>query len=543
MVYTRFYYHDKIVINNIRILLIIIKIMIKNETIEEVESSKMAELLDDASVTKQIKEGDKLTGKIVDITSHAAYVDLGVIGAGIIYGKEVKEGFGLQQKKLGIGDKISAAVILVENEDGYVELSITEAVREEAWRDLLDKQENKEPVNVKILDVNKGGLMIELNGIRGFMPVSQLTAEHYPRVEDGDKNKILDILKGFTDTEMTVCVIAVDEAEEKLIVSEKEAHKDKERELIAEFKVGDIIEGEVSGVVDFGAFVKFLPPSKAGSKSDEDELEGLVHISQLDWQLISNPREVVKVGDKVKAKVISIDGTRISLSIRDLKNDPWMSVEEKYKVGGEYTGKINKINHFGAFVYLDKDIHGLAHISGFPGYPKKNIDEVVEMDKEYIWKVMSVESKSHRMGLKFVGEIGAKSEDKKESTKNEIKADVKVSQPKASQTSSEKSKIIDDKVDNKKKKVAKKDVASDDLTKIEGIGPKIAEVLAGKGVKTFADLAEAKDKDVQEMIKDVRGNHDATTWNEQAKLASEGKWDELKKIQDKLDGGRIESKK
>ena len=515
--------------------------MTKNEIVEEVESSKMAQLLEDSAVTKLIKEGDKLTGKIVDITSHAAYVDLGLTGAGIIYGKEVKDGFGLQQKKLGVGDEISAVVILIENEDGYVELSITEAVREEAWRDLIEKQEDKKPVSVKILDVNKGGLMIELNGIRGFMPVSQLTAEHYPRVEDGDKNKILETLKGFIDTEMTVCVIAADESEEKLIVSEKEAHKDKERELIAEFKVGDIVEGEVSGVVDFGAFVKFLPPSKAGSDAEEDELEGLVHISQLDWQLISNPREVVKVGDKVKAKVISIDGTRISLSIRDLKNDPWMSVGEKYKVGKEYTGKINKINHFGAFVYLDKDIHGLAHVSGFPDYPKKSIDEVVEMEKEYTWKVMSVEANSHRMGLKFVGEKG------------KVDSDKKIAQPKTGQTSSEKpKKDVNDKVEDKDEKnppkvdqqtgkTVKKDTKkkADDLTKIEGIGPVIVKALAKGGVSTFAELAEAKDEDTQEMIKDVRGNHKTDTWNEQAALARDEKWDKLEKMQDELDGGRV----
>ena len=513
--------------------------MTKNEIIEDVESSKMAELLEDSSTSKQIKEGDKLTGKIVDITSHAAYVDLGLIGAGIIYGKEVKDGFGLQQKKLGVGDEISAAVILIENEDGYVELSITEAVREEAWRDLIEKQEDKKPVSVKILDVNKGGLMIELNSIRGFMPVSQLTAEHYPRVEDGDKNKILEILKGFIDTEMTVCVIAADESEEKLIVSEKEAHKDKERELIAEFKVGDIVEGEVSGVVDFGAFVKFLPPSKIGSDAEEDELEGLVHISQLDWQLISNPREVVKVGDKVKAKVISIDGTRISLSIRDLKNDPWMSVEKKYKVGGEYTGKINKINHFGAFVYLDKDIHGLAHVSGFPGYPKKNIDEVVEMEKEYTWRVMSVEANSHRMGLKFVGEKGKVDSDEKvdgegidgSNAKSKVKSKI-----------DEKSKKdMNDKVEDKDEKNSPKadqqTGKADDLTKIEGIGPVIVKALTKGGVSTFAELAEAKDEDTQEMIKDVRGNHKTDTWNEQAALARDEKWDELEKLQGELDGG------
>jgi len=506
-----------------------------NKEIEEKEnsSSKMEELLESAPV-KVIKDGEKITGKIVDITSNAAYVDLGAFGAGIIYGKEIKDGFGLSRQKLGIGDEISAVVVEPENEEGYVELSITEAVREEAWRDLLEKQESKEPVKVKILDANKGGLMIELNGMRGFMPVSQLTAEHYPRVEDGDKNKILDILKGFVDTEMTVCVIAADEAEDKLIVSEKEAFKDKEREFISEFKVGDIVEGEISGVVDFGAFVKFLPPSKKETGTDEDKLEGLVHISQLDWQLISNPRDVVKVGDKVKAKIISIDETRISLSIRDLKNDPWMSVEEKYKVGEEYKGKINKINHFGAFVYLDKDIHGLAHVSSFPGYPKKSIDEVVEMDKEYMWKIMSVEPNSHRMGLKFVGEVGksssSKKEDKDKTASDKDKRDKKAEKTEKKESSSEK---------KAETKAVKKDKTGevDDLTKIEGIGPKIAEVLTKNGIDSFAKLAEAKDEDIQEMIKDVRGNHQAGTWNEQATLARDGKWDELKKMQDALDGG------
>ncbi len=512
--------------------------------VKEEVSSKMEELLETMPV-KVVKDGEKITGKIVDITNNAAYVDLKSFGAGIIYGKEIKDGFGLNRQKLGIGDKISAVVVEPENEEGYVELSITEAVREEAWRDLVEKQENKEPVSVKILDANKGGLMIELNGMRGFMPVSQLTAEHYPRVEDGDKNKILDILKGFVDTEMTVCVIAADEAEDKLIVSEKEAFKDKEKEFIAEFKVGDIVEGDISGVVDFGAFVKFLPPSKEKTGTDEDKLEGLVHISQLDWQLISNPRDVVKVGDKVKAKIISIDDSRISLSIRDLKNDPWMSVEETYKVGGEYKGKINKINHFGAFVYLDKDIHGLAHVSSFPGYPKKSIDEVVEMEKEYMWKIMSVEPNSHRMGLKFVGEVGkesiksVKSPKKAEKSvkpeKTEEKSENKDKAKKKEKVKSEEKKEV--KSEKTKKETKTKTSEGDDLTKIEGIGPKIAEVLAKNGIDTFAKLAEAKDEDIQKMIKDVKGNHKADTWNEQASLARDEKWDELKKMQDELDGG------
>ena len=414
-----------------------------------------------------LKEGQKIKGKVLDITSRAVYVDLGIAGTGIIYGKEIKDGFGISRKTLSVGDEITAAVIEPENEDGYVELSIAEAVREEAWKDLQEKEKKREPVKVRILDANKGGLIIELNGIRGFMPVSQLTAEHYPRVEDGDKNKILEILKKFVDTEMTVCVINADPEEDKLIVSEKEAFKDKEKEFISEFKVGDIVEGEVSGVVDFGAFIKFLPPSKKKDGTDEDKLEGLVHISQLDWQLINNPRDVIKVGDKVKAKIISIDDTRISLSIRALKDDPWMSVKEKYQVGGEYKGKIKKFNHFGAFVYLDDDIHGLAHVSSFPGYPRKSIDEVVELGKEYMWRVMSIEPDAHRMGLKFVGEVKKGVEEKKTVKKQSTdKAELAEKQPtekKAPKVTAKK----EETTDCEKKEEKKKDKTEDNAQKKE----------------------------------------------------------------------------
>lgn len=380
------------------------------------EKSVMAQLLDDYPVKVPL-EGEKIEGRVVGMDSNALYLDLGVFGSGIVYGKDIKDGFGENRKKLKNSDKVVAVVLDLENEDGYVELSITEAVREEAWQDLNVKKENRDIIDVKILDANKGGLMIELNGITGFMPVSQLTAEHYPRVEDGDKNKILEILRTYMGTEMSVCVLDANKEDDKLIVSEKEANRDREKHAIAELKVGDIIEGEASGIVDFGAFVKFLPPSKKDSKKEEDKLEGLVHISQLDWQLIDDPRKIVKVGDKVKAKIISIDDTRISLSVRALKNDPWASVGDRYKVGDKVAGKVHKINHFGAFVYLDQDIHGLAHVSGFSEYPRKGIDEIVKMEGEYYWQIMSMEPNEHRMGLKFSGEIKKAKKNKEEDDK------------------------------------------------------------------------------------------------------------------------------
>ena len=219
--------------------------------------------------------------------------------------------------------------------------------------------------------------------------------------------------------------------------------KKKEKTAISELKVGDIIEGDVSGVVDFGAFIKFFPPSKEDSDNEEDKLEGLVHISQLDWQLIEDPRKIIKVGDKVKAKIISIDDTRISLSVRDLKKDPWIIAEDKFKAGDIVEGKVHKINHFGAFVYLDEDIHGLAHVSGFDDYPQKGIDEIVQIGESYMWQIMSMEPRDHRMGLKYSGQVGKVKQGKVEAEKTEEKDDKK---------SEEKSKQ-----DDKKKKKAKKE--------------------------------------------------------------------------------------
>ena len=393
----------------------------EEKNIEEASENKMEELLKD-KLPVIPEEGTKVKGKVIEIDTHALFVDLGEMGVGIIYGKEVKDGFGSNRKKLKPGDEITASVVDEENEEGYVELSVREAIRDEAWKDLEKKKDSGEVISVKILDANKGGLMVEVNNITGFMPVSQLTAEHYPRVEDGDKNKIFEILKSYVNNEMRVCVIDAIQEEDKLIVSEKEAYKEEEKKNIAEFKVGDVVEGEVSGVVDFGVFIKFFPPSRKDSKDDTDKLEGLVHISQLDWKLIDNPRDVVSIGDKVKAKIISIDDTRISLSVRELKADPWSQVGDKYKVGDIVEGVVNKLNHFGAFVYLNEDIHGLSHISEFISkYPGKNVDEVIQVNETYLWQIMSMDPDKHRMGLKFMGEVKDKEKIVKESKTSEIK--------------------------------------------------------------------------------------------------------------------------
>ena len=338
--------------------------------------------------------GDVLPGVVIDIAAHSILLDLGAFGAGIVLGKEMKDG--LLTAKVKVGDAVTATLTDLENEDGYIELSIREASYEKAWEDIEVKRTNKDVVTTKVLEANKGGLMVEINGITGFLPVSQLASEHYPRVEDGDKNKILELLKRLIGQELSVRILDADRVAEKLIVSEKAAQSERDRALIGQLAVGDIIEGDVSGVVDFGAFVKFEP---RGARKGQ-KLEGLVHISELAWQLIDNPREIVKTGDHVRAKVIGVEDTRISLSIKVLKEDPWANVKERYNVGDVVTGKVDKINHFGAFVYLDQDIHGLAHVSEFHEiFPKKKMEELFTVGQEYQWKILSIEPRTHRMGL------------------------------------------------------------------------------------------------------------------------------------------------
>jgi small subunit ribosomal protein S1 len=293
----------------------------------------------------------------------------------------------------------------LENEEGYIELSIREASYEKAWEDIEKKRNAGDKVKTKVISANKGGLLIEINGIAGFLPVSQLSSKNYPRVEDGDKNKILNLLKKLVGKELEVCVLDIDREAEKLIASEKAAQSDKEKETISNFKVGDVISGEISGVVDFGAFVKFSPINEFGEANEKEKVEGLVHISELAWQLIENPRTIVKVGDKVEAKIIGIDNDKISLSIRALQADPWSEATNKYKVGDIVTGKVHKINHFGAFVYLDNDIHGLAHISEMlDTHPGKNINDLIKTGDDYSWKILSIEPREHRMGLTLVSD-------------------------------------------------------------------------------------------------------------------------------------------
>lgn len=353
------------------------------------EGVSMQKLLKERLVpTAHIQEGKEVEGIIIRKAQSMVYVDLSPWGTGIIYKGELM-GSAYDMKRLKVGEAISAKVIARENEDGFIELSLKEIGDRMAWDDLKSAYINQTVVPARVLAANKGGLMMEARGITGFLPASQLGPKHYPRVEDANEERILFKLKQLEGQPLQVKVIDYNENDQKVIFSEKAAEENDLIAALEQFKVGDVIEGEVSGIVDFGAFIKF-----------GGNLEGLVHISELGWKLIEDPREIVQLGLPIKAKVIGINGTQVSLSMKALQPNPWEKVKDKYKVGDEYEGKVTKINPFGAFVYLDKDIHGLAHISQFGSEEK--LKEVLKIGASHTFKITSMKPEQHRMSLKLV---------------------------------------------------------------------------------------------------------------------------------------------
>ncbi len=358
--------------------------------------------------------GEVLTGTILEKTSNALYIDIGQFGVGVIYGKELFDDMDTF-KRSKIGDTVQATVQEVDNEDGYIELSLRTATRERSWVELRRKLDEDAVFESEIIDANKGGLIVRVNGVTGFLPVSQLAPDHYPRVEGGDKSKIQERLQSYVGQMFKLKIITIDQENEKLIVSEKAAVSDEISATLEHLGKGKVISGTVSGIVDFGVFVKF--------EENGQELEGLVHISELAWQRIDNPADFVSVGERVEAKVIGIDnGLRISLSIKQLQEDPWLKAAEKYAVGNKVKGKVLKVTPFGGFIKLDKDIHGLVHISEFPAEMQKDPAEHIHVGDEMEFSIISLEPKEHRLGLSLKTE---ESEEKKATKKPKAKKSAK----------------------------------------------------------------------------------------------------------------------
>ncbi len=326
-------------------------------------------------------------GSVIGIEPSAVFVDLSPYGTGMIFGRE----FGNARdiiKKINIGDIISAKVVDTEGEEGYIELSLKEARQALIWGEAEEAIKDKRLLDIPVREANKGGLILEWQGIQGFLPASQLKAEHYPRVPDGDKDKILEELKKLVGTKISVMILSISPKEGKLIFSEKNPDQKDRVKIVEKYSVGDEVQGEVTGAVDFGIFVKL-----------EDDLEGLVHISEIDWALVENPRAHFKVGDKVRVKVIEIKDGKISLSIKALKPNPWREAEKKYKKDDLVQGIIIKFNKHGALASIEEGVAGLVHISEFG--TEEKLRNSLELGKTYPFKISLFDPKEQKMALSF----------------------------------------------------------------------------------------------------------------------------------------------
>jgi small subunit ribosomal protein S1 len=362
------------------------------------------------------KVGDIVTGTVVSASKAEVKLDIDGIMTGVVRGRELYNE-AEEYANLKPGDTTEATVTEEENENGELELSFRHAGEEKAWQVLRDAHENRNNIKVKIVAANKGGLLSNFRQIAGFLPVSQLSPENYPRVEGGDKSKILDKLRTFAGKEFEVKVITLDEKENKIIFSEKDAWLERRKDIIGQYQIGSIIDGTITAVTDFGVFIKF-----------GENLEGLIHISELAWQRIENPSSLYKVGDAIKAEIISMTGSKIFLSAKKLMKNPWEEAGERYKVEQTVKGKILKINPFGLFVALDADIHGLAHINQLGLAPNQKINEIYKEGEEREFVIISLEPREHRLGLtvkkeetKTGGKAEKEAKAKKESPAEAIK--------------------------------------------------------------------------------------------------------------------------
>jgi small subunit ribosomal protein S1 len=331
---------------------------------------------------KQITAGEMVTGTVLSLRKHEVLIDLGAQGVGYVPRREV--GFSRALKE---GDEVTASVVDAELDNGYSLLSLRKAAKDRGWEEVAARMEAGEIIEVSPYDANRGGLLVEFEGVRGFLPVSQLSAEHYPRVGSSDKDEILQRLNGLVGQTLKVRILDSDRKANKLIFSEKEAVKEGLAERFGKLKVGDKVTGVVTGVVDFGVFVNV------------EGIEGLVHISEISWERVNNPSDYVKVGQTIEAKIISIDKDRLSLSIKQLTKDPWLDEVEQFKPGDKVEGTVTRITPFGAFVQISPAVEALVHISELGDGNDVDPEKVFTLNERKNFTVLDIDKDSRKISL------------------------------------------------------------------------------------------------------------------------------------------------
>lgn len=335
-----------------------------------------------ANDVKPLEVGDVIEGKVASVKKHEVWLDLGSRGSGIVVRREIGHG-----QKLEVGQTVTVSVVDPELDEGYALLSMKRAAKDRGWDELQRLFEAQEIVEISPYDANRGGLLVELEGIRGFLPVSQLAAGHYPRVSGADKDEILQKLHALVGGSIRCRVLDVSRKENKLIFSEKEAVKDDMQARFSELKIGEAVEGVVTGVIDFGAFINV------------DGIEGLIHISEISWERVEDPRKYVKVGEVVKAKIIAIDKDRLSLSLKQMSDDPWLNEVKEFKKGDIVEGKITRITPFGAFVQLSPSVEALVHVSEMSDEETVDPEKIFQLNEKKQFKVLDIDTEARKIAL------------------------------------------------------------------------------------------------------------------------------------------------
>jgi len=413
---------------------------------KEEELSEFGALLEKDTI-KIPQIGDVIKGKVITASKSEVKLDIDGVLMGIVRGPEMYNEVP-EFTDLKPGDEVEAAVIDEENEKGLLELSFRLVGQEKAWVNLRQALKDKTTVKVKIIDANKGGLLSRYCQIDGFLPVSQLAPDNYPRISGGDKSKILEKLKSFVGQEFEVTVMTLSEEDNKIIFSEKDVWNKKQKPALDKYKIGLTVEGKITAITNFGVFVSF-----------GENIEGLIHISELAWQRIDSPSEMYKVGDKITAEIISIDGAKVFLSAKKLLKDPWLEASAKYQIGQVVSGTILKVNPFGLFVKLDDEIHGLAHVSQLNVNAKDKITDLYQANEVRDFEVVSISPSEHRLGLKLASAKSSaeKTEKAKTKTAKKEKKDEEATDEKVEKADKKEVKEEAAEKKEKKTKAAKKD--------------------------------------------------------------------------------------
>jgi small subunit ribosomal protein S1 len=364
------------------------------------EPMTMAELLDQPDVeVKSLKHGDVVDGKVVRIDPDEILIDFGGKSEGVVSNRELVGRRGRDgddsRPELSMGDEVLVYVLQPESPEGHAVLSLRRAGLERKWRAMQERFEAGEIVEARVIDHNKGGLIVDL-GVRGFVPISQIV--DFPRRPRDEQprdaaQEIAEKLQPFVGRTLRLKILEVNRKANRLILSEKvalyEERREKRDELFSSLQVGQRVTGTVRSIAPFGVFV------------DLGGIDGLVHKSELSWNKVNNPETAHAIGDEVEAEVIDINHERgrISLSIRRLQPDPWQESVAKYHIGDVITGTVTKLVNFGAFVRVEEGLEGLIHISELSNQRVAHPGDVVKESEVLQLKIISLDSERHRLGL------------------------------------------------------------------------------------------------------------------------------------------------